>query len=198
MNEQNDLIYCSQCGGANPSTFKFCSNCGSKLEQSASPVQEVKDSEPISNQEPMQEQIKIPETSVYEKVEADVVSEGEVPPIQNELNINYGPADDTYDMSAITSNPKVVVGGGNSGFAIASMVCGIISLVCCCLIWLSLVLGIAAVVLGVIALKSNCSGKGMAIAGIITGGIGIFIWLICLLIGGLDIFSAVGDELTNF
>ena len=55
------------------------------------------------------------------------------------------------------------------------MVLGIISVVfsCCCYA-LSIVMGIAAIVLGVVSLKKGTSGKGFAIAGIITGSAGIF------------------------
>ena len=60
-------------------------------------------------------------------------------------------------------------------FGIAAMVLGIISVVfsCCCYA-LSIVMGIAAIVLGVVSLKKGTSGKGFAIAGIITGSAGIF------------------------
>ncbi|MGN1180776.1 MAG: zinc-ribbon domain-containing protein, partial [Suilimivivens sp.] len=33
MSEENGLIICPQCGSANPSTFRFCSNCGVKLDK---------------------------------------------------------------------------------------------------------------------------------------------------------------------
>ena len=60
-------------------------------------------------------------------------------------------------------------------FGIAAMVLGIISVVfsCCCYA-LSIVTGIAAIVLGVVSLKKGTAGKGFAIAGIITGSVGIF------------------------
>ena len=33
MSENNDLITCSHCGSQNPSTFRFCSNCGERLDE---------------------------------------------------------------------------------------------------------------------------------------------------------------------
>lgn len=87
--------------------------------------------------------------------------------------------------------------GGNSGFAIGSMICGIISILCCCLTWVSLILAIAAIVLGIIALKYQYDGRGMAIAGIVTGGIGIFIWLIVLLVAGSGFFTSLVEEFSN-
>lgn len=56
-------------------------------------------------------------------------------------------------------------------FAIVSMICGIISVVFSCAWYLAIILAIVAIVLGCMSLKS--SGKGMAIAGIICGGIGV-------------------------
>ncbi|MGN0376925.1 MAG: DUF4190 domain-containing protein [Suilimivivens sp.] len=202
MSEENGLIYCSQCGSSNPSTFKFCSNCGAKLEQ---PQNSVFDQQPQNT------------APVYERAEAEIVSEGEIPLTQDELNINYD-AEESGDYSSGSyasgnysasspqyysasngNNSNVTAGSnGNSGFAIASMVCGIISLICCCLSWFSLVLGIAAVVLGVIALKHKYDGKGMAIAGIVTGGIGIFIWLIVMLVAGSGFFTSLVEELSYY
>ena len=187
MSEENDLIYCPQCGSTNPSTFRFCSNCGAKLEQPKK------------------------ETPVYEKADAEVVSEGKVPLTQDELNINYEAEDDGnalsenyvapntqyYSASSSTIETSSSSTEGNSGFAIASMICGIISILCCCLTWVSLILAIAAIVLGIIALKYKYNGRGMAIAGIVTGGIGIFIWLIVLLIAGSGFFASFMEEFTN-
>ena len=58
--------------------------------------------------------------------------------------------------------------------SIIAMVLGIISLVfsCCCYA-LSIMLGIAAIVLGIIGLKKEKKGKGFAIAGIVTGAVGL-------------------------
>ena len=59
------------------------------------------------------------------------------------------------------------------GFAIASMVLGIVALVLFCVWYLSIPCGILAIIFGILSLKST--GKGMAIAGLITGGIGLAI-----------------------
>ncbi len=62
------------------------------------------------------------------------------------------------------------------GFSIASMVCGILSLVLFCCLWkYDLVLSIPAIALGVIGLKKEENGKGMAVAGIICGAIGLLL-----------------------
>ena len=61
------------------------------------------------------------------------------------------------------------------GLAIAAMVLGIVSIVFCCVYWVSIICAILAIIFGIVAIKS--SGKGMAISGIVTGSIGIFIYL---------------------
>lgn len=203
MSEENSVVYCGQCGSANPDTFKFCSNCGAKLEQAQEEsVSFEKEGQPVfSGGEPA--------APVYEKVDAEVVSEGKVP-VQEEININYGAGDGTYSSggfntqtpqyysSSDSSNTGMSHTNGNIGFAIASMVCGILSIVCCCLSTLSLVLGIAAVVLGILSINGKYEGKGMAIAGVVTGGIGIAFWVIFIIIGGAGLFSGMVDELYNF
>ncbi len=58
------------------------------------------------------------------------------------------------------------------GFAIASMICGIASIVFCCLSYFGLILGIAGIVLGIVSKKKTTEGCDMALVGIITGAIG--------------------------
>ncbi len=67
---------------------------------------------------------------------------------------------------------------GNIGFSIASMICGIISIICCSAWYVAIILSIVAIVLGVISMKKNAAGRGMAIAGLITGGIGAVLCII--------------------
>jgi hypothetical protein len=67
---------------------------------------------------------------------------------------------------------------GSPGLAIASMICGILSIPTCCCLLLNGPLSLAAVVMGGMVLANpNAGGKGMAVAGVITGGIGL-LWLI--------------------
>ena len=115
---------------------------------------------------------------------------------QKEISINYGPENgEGYENSAEYSGEtssawtgtvveeETKVEGGNIGIAIASMVCGILSIPCCCLWVFSALLGVAAVVLGIITFSQKYDGRGMAIAGIITGGIGLILalgWLLMM------------------
>jgi rRNA maturation protein Nop10 len=89
--------------------------------------------------------------------------------------------------------PPPFPGGGQKqqGLAVGSLVCGILSIFCC---WLGLLPGITAIILGVISMNkeksdpANYGGRGLAMGGVITGGIGTLIsvgWII------LNIISAI-------
>lgn len=201
MSEENNVIYCGQCGSKNPATFKFCSNCGAKLEKAKADTTECGKDDPVFSAEQA--------APVYEKVEAEIVNE-EKKPVQDEIQINYGADEGTYSSGGYESSQSryyssnnasevnYASSNGNIGFAIASMVCGILSLICCCFSLFSLVLGVAAVVLGIVCLSGKYEGKGMAIAGIITGGIGIFIWVIFILIGGSGMLMELMNEIAYY
>lgn len=68
-----------------------------------------------------------------------------------------------------------------NGLAIASMITGIVSLFLIGFTFFSLALGIVALILGIMGLKKP-TGKGMAIAGIATGGLTILIFIIILVV----------------
>lgn len=81
---------------------------------------------------------------------------------------------------------------GSQGMAIASMVCGILSILLCCW-WIgSVILSIVAVTLGIIAIVKAMPGKGMAIAGIITGAVGV---LLTILFVVLVVIGSLGTSL---
>lgn len=66
--------------------------------------------------------------------------------------------------------------GQGKGFGIASMVCGILALITCCM-WCTVIpLGIVAIVLGILQIVKNES-KGMAIAGIVCAAIGLILFI---------------------
>jgi hypothetical protein len=90
--------------------------------------------------------------------------------------------------------PNAGVGAPSKSFAITSMVLGIISLVsfiCCAPLGL---LGIGAVVFGVISLRQEkagqAAGRPMAIAGVVTGAIALVLLLVIFVI-----FAAHGFNL---
>lgn len=78
------------------------------------------------------------------------------------------------------------------GYAIAGMVCGILSIViCCCQFYVSGVLAIVGLVLSIIALRGKKPGKGMAIAGVICSAIGLVMALI-LVVGQIFMLTHPG------
>lgn len=87
-------------------------------------------------------------------------------------SLNKQPAAPQPRPAAPTPQPVVSANvAPGKGLAIASMVLGIIA-VLTGLFYLGAVLGILAIIFGAIALKKKV-GKGMAIAGIVTGSLGI-------------------------
>lgn len=71
---------------------------------------------------------------------------------------------------------------GSKGMAIASLVCGILSItIGCCMSYFDLILAIVAAVLGGISISKKNPGKGMAVAGIVMGIIAIVIWVVLII-----------------
>lgn len=86
----------------------------------------------------------------------------------------------------------------SNGLGVASMVCGIVALpiMCCTNVGsvISIILGIVAIVLGIVQLAKH-GKKGMAIAGIICGALALVICVILLIIGVYMIQSGAYDEI---
>ena len=81
---------------------------------------------------------------------------------------------------------------GGKGMAIASMVLGIVSLVFFCVWYISAVAAIVGLVLGIISLRGDKLGRGMAVAGIVTSAIGLALMILFLILAaaGLAILSS--------
>ncbi len=75
-----------------------------------------------------------------------------------------------------------------SGFAIAGMICGILSIVCCCAWYISGILGILGLVFSIIVLVRKLPGRGLATAGVICASIGLVLAI------GLLIFAFSVDK----
>ena len=70
---------------------------------------------------------------------------------------------------------QMVTGRGRRktyGWSVASMVCGIISVICCCTGYAGVIFGILAIVFAIISRKILGYFDGMAIAGLVLGIIG--------------------------
>lgn len=80
---------------------------------------------------------------------------------------------------------------GSVGFGVASMVLGIVSILCsCCFYYVSLPCAILGIILAAVAMKKGGSGKGMGIAGLVTSIIALIPSIIAIALGGAikDIF----------
>lgn len=113
------------------------------------------------------------------------------------------PSQEYFDSVPVEPIPKVVESQpivesqtDSKAFAIAGMVCGIVSVVLvCCLFPVSILCAIAGIVLSIIALRKKQS-KGMAIAGIITSGVAILLSIIMIIMTVVVSFAFV-DEIEN-
>lgn len=90
-----------------------------------------------------------------------------------------------------TTYEEPAAGGGASVFAIISLVTGILSILCCCSRWMCIIFAVAAIVLGILSMNKEEEGRGMAIAGIICGAVGLVLGIIVIII------AAVGGEAAN-
>lgn len=79
-----------------------------------------------------------------------------------------------------------------SGFAIAGMVCGILSIVCCCAWYISGILGILGLVFSIMAIVKKMPGKGLAIAGIVCVSVGLIL-AIGLLVFALSVDRSISS-----
>ncbi|GAA1087426.1 DUF4190 domain-containing protein [Tsukamurella spumae] len=91
---------------------------------------------------------------------------------------------------------------GTNGLAIAALVCGIVSFPLGCAYGLGIITAIAALIMGIIAMKqvkeTGQDGHGMALSGVILGGVYIALFVIAIVIivivaasGGFDTTSSL-------
>lgn len=76
---------------------------------------------------------------------------------------------DFNNMVDLEPKPK------KNGWAIAALVCGIVSLCCCNSMYM---VSLAAIITGIIGLMGDKGSKGMAIAGIVLGGVSALIGVV--------------------
>ncbi len=178
---ENSKVFCPKCGWGNATDARFCMNCGEGLAR----TQENTQNPPLyttpelsQDMTPNVSQDITPNVSSIETEE--VASTPWMDSTSNPYystatttNTGYNPSSSYYVPDTPNEEKKT------SGLSIASLVCGIVSLVCC---FLTGPLSIAAIVLGIIALVKKSAGKGMAIGGIITSAVAIIFYLILAII----------------
>ncbi len=93
--------------------------------------------------------------------------------MNNDFNF---PSVDPFTPGPIPGGNLNAPSARSKGFAITSLVLGILSLVCCCTVYLPPVLGVLAIVFGILSRSGNPKRmSAMAIVGIILGVIGMVV-----------------------
>lgn len=159
-------MVCNQCGTDNAPGAGFCAVCGANLNAQAPTT-----NPPPAYYAPPQEQQSYPNYS------APVQNTYNQPPYQGQ-----NPYPPQYNYGG--QNPVPMEQPGKS-MAIASLVCGIISLIC-----FAIIAGPLGIIFGVIAKNKGYKG-GMATAGIVCGAIGVGLWVI-LMIAGVSMGAMFG------
>lgn len=159
-------MFCKNCGTQLKEGAAFCHQCGIMLGAS----QQSQAAQPMQPQAPISEVPPMPMPPADENSAPASAAEPEpAMPLNNEQAVPNEPsASQVYRMPPY-AQPLQPTQKDNSGFAIASLILGILGVIpCCCA---NIVPAVLALIFGIIGLKS--SKKGMAIAGIILSVIGL-------------------------
>ena len=166
---------CPKCQSPNADDALFCSNCGAPIEQPAAPVNDL----PVYGADTAPAQPQQPAANPYSSM--PVYGAGQNPYAQTpQPNQTYGAAPNysNYTPAGYYGAPKP--GEQSKDWAaITALVCGILSIPCCLAYGAGVLVAIAAVVFGIIGIKST--KKGMAIAGLICGVVGLLFGIIMII-----------------
>ena len=170
------MSYCMKCGAKNDEGNKYCEVCGAALEEDTFEKATLKGNAPEKT---------APEEDTFE----EITLKGNAP--KNTVPMETIPWKDTETAKPAEDERK--------GLAIASLICGIVSLLCgcggvliigvfgCCI---NFIVAVPAIVCGIISLAQKRGGKGMAITGLILGGLGLLLSIIAACIGLILILAA--------
>lgn len=92
---------------------------------------------------------------------------------QYDCNNQYAQPQQYSDPYSSQYTPYNANPSDKKGMAIASMILGIVSVCICCFWYIAIFTAIIGLVLGIVSMKKNEGGRGMAIAGIITSIVAI-------------------------
>ena len=109
----------------------------------------------------------------------------------NSIKLNSKGADLNEEKFSFSSLPQP-----STGTAIASLVLGILSVLCCCSNVPALIMAVAGIVLGVYSYKKDPLSRTTSILGIVLSGIGLVLALIvCLGLGAASLIGALGSHI---
>ena len=203
-------MFCPVCGTLNEDTSKFCGGCGYRLMEEAAPVEEITPAEEaalveevISAEEitPAEEVAPAEEAAPAEEVISDeeIAPVEEVAPVGEAAPVEQIPVQSAYRMPVRQQKPK----DKGLGWGIASLVLGGGSLLCCGCPGGGLIAAVLAVILACVGIvKSRRCGRvnGLAIAGLVCGGVGILIGAVALMMGltvGAGVFAGMMETQPN-
>lgn len=185
-------MYCNKCGNLVQEGDLFCSKCGNKINK-------------IENEEVIIEDKSVANYNMY--------SYNDTTPKENIIigesfynqQDNNNDSNQYYNYQGNQSNSmnqkKETV-----GFAITSMVLGIISILFTCSYIYGSILSILALIFGIIHLRTKKSGNGMAVAGVTTAAVSLAIKIIIvvlMLVGAISArsrfdFENIFDEFEDY
>ncbi len=96
----------------------------------------------------------------------------------------------------VNTNPTQEAKKERKGFCIASMVLGIIALVFFCIWYISIPCAILAIIFGILGIKT--ATRGMAIAGLVTGSIGLAISVILIVLIVIGVTIGLSDAANTY
>lgn len=79
------------------------------------------------------------------------------------------------------------INGGGSGLAITSLVLGIISVVLCWGCGINIITAIVGLVMGIVSMAQRRNNMGIAIAGLVTSGLGLLLGIAVVLLAFLSV-----------
>ena len=140
------------------------------------------------------------EDAVYENVEEN-----------NNTSSGNAYSQESYSTNDYSGNGYSTAGGNEyySGYsnsddqialtlAVISLICGIISIVCCCLSCISGLLSITAIVCGIVSINKSDKYKGLAICGIVCGSSGLVLRIFTAIASGFaSAIDNVRDKVLN-
>ncbi|MEG0912079.1 MAG: zinc-ribbon domain-containing protein [Oscillospiraceae bacterium] len=168
---------CPKCNYKNADNALYCSSCGTKLEAAC-------ETSPATDKLPTVDNIQ--NTNVESQPSAPLYPNGGTPqqptaptfPTYTQPQ-SQPPANTCAPNTYYSYSPLQREGQNRDWAAIASLVCGILSLPCCITVYGGIILAICAIVFGILGLKS--SKKSMSIVGLCFGVVGAVISIIMLI-----------------
>ena len=193
---------CQKCGNELDSTSKFCGSCGMPISQQPpeQPIGSVPQQQPTEANNQVNQPMPPTPESTYQQSSSTTQSS------QNHIGAAYQQASTmpntppkasqvataNYNTGTATAVPAPVAHSNNSGKSVSSLVVGILAIFGSLIPIVGFIMGIIAVILGSISLKS--SKRGMSISGLVIGIIAIVLSLIMFVIS----YSAIVNESQSY